>query len=36
METAPTVEEYGPKYVHIARKTNIVADALLRLKKDEN
>jgi hypothetical protein len=30
------LEEYGPKYVHIARITNIVADALSRLEKDED
>jgi hypothetical protein len=30
------LEEYGPKYVHIAGKNNIVADALSRLKKDED
>jgi hypothetical protein len=30
------LEEYGPKYVHIAGKNNIVADALSRLEKDEN
>jgi hypothetical protein len=29
------LEEYGPKYVHIAGKNNIVADALSRLDKDE-
>jgi hypothetical protein len=29
------LEEYGPKYVHIAGKNNIVADALSRLEKDE-
>jgi hypothetical protein len=29
-------EEYGPKYVHIAGKNNIVADALSRLEKDED
>jgi hypothetical protein len=28
--------EYGPKYVHIAGKNNIVADALSRLEKDED
>jgi hypothetical protein len=28
-------EEYGPKYVHIAGKNNIVADALSRLEKDK-
>jgi hypothetical protein len=27
------LEEYGPKYVHIAGKNNIVADALSRLEK---
>jgi hypothetical protein len=30
------IEEYGPKYVHIAGKNNIVADALSRLEKDED
>jgi hypothetical protein len=30
------LEEYGPKYVHIAGKSNIVADALSRLEKDED
>jgi hypothetical protein len=30
------VEEYGPKYVHIAGKNNIVADALSRLKKNDD
>jgi hypothetical protein len=30
------LEEYGPKYVHIAGKNNIVADGLLRLEKDED
>jgi hypothetical protein len=30
------LEEYGPKYVHIAGKNNIVADALSRLDKDED
>jgi hypothetical protein len=30
------LEEYGPKYVHIAGKNNIVADALSRLEKDED
>jgi hypothetical protein len=30
------LEEYGPKYVHIARKNKIVADALSRLEKDVN
>jgi hypothetical protein len=30
------IEEYGPKYVHIAEKNNIVADALSRLEKDED
>jgi hypothetical protein len=25
------LEEYGPKYVHIAEKNNIAADALARL-----
>jgi hypothetical protein len=28
------LEEYGPKYVHIAGNNNIVADALTRLEKD--
>jgi hypothetical protein len=30
------LEEYGPKYVHIAVKNNIVADALSRLEKGED
>jgi hypothetical protein len=30
------LEEYGPKYVHIARKNNIIADALWRLEKYED
>jgi hypothetical protein len=30
------IEEYGPKYVHIAGKNNILADALSRLEKDED
>jgi uncharacterized protein YdcH (DUF465 family) len=30
------LKEYGPKYVHIAGKNNIVADALSRLEKDED
>jgi hypothetical protein len=30
------IEEYRPKYVHIAGKNNIVADALSRLEKDED
>jgi hypothetical protein len=30
------LEEYGPKYVHIAGKNNIVADAVSRLEKDED
>jgi hypothetical protein len=30
------LEEYGPKYVCIAEKNNIVADALSRLEKDED
>jgi hypothetical protein len=30
------LQEYGPKYVHIAGKNNIVADALSRLEKDED
>jgi hypothetical protein len=30
------LEEYGPKYIHIAGKNNIVADALSRLEKDED
>jgi hypothetical protein len=30
------LEEYGRKYVHIAGKNNIVADALSRLEKDED
>jgi hypothetical protein len=30
------LEEYGPKYVHISGKNNIVADALSRLEKDED
>jgi hypothetical protein len=30
------LEEYGPKYVHIAGENNIVADALSRLEKDGN
>jgi hypothetical protein len=30
------LEEYGPKYVHILGKNNIVADALPRLEKDED
>jgi hypothetical protein len=30
------LEEYGPKYVNIAGKNNIVADALSRLEKDED
>jgi hypothetical protein len=30
------LEEYRPKYVHIAGKNNIVADALSRLEKDED
>jgi len=29
------LEEYGPKYVHIAGKNNVVADALSRLEKDD-
>jgi hypothetical protein len=29
-------EEYGPTYVHIAGKNNIIADALSRLEKDED
>jgi hypothetical protein len=34
MEITP--KEYGPKYVHIAGKNNIVAGDLSRLKKDED
>jgi hypothetical protein len=30
------IEENGPKYVHIAGKNNIVADALSRLEKDDD
>jgi hypothetical protein len=30
------LEEYGPNYIHIAGKNNIVADALSRLEKDED
>jgi hypothetical protein len=30
------VEDYGPIYVHIAGKNNIVADALSRLEKDDD
>jgi hypothetical protein len=30
------LEEYGPKYVHIAGKNSIVADALSQLEKDED
>jgi hypothetical protein len=30
------LEEYAPKYVHIARKNNIVADALSRLEIGED
>jgi hypothetical protein len=30
------LEEYGPKYVHIAGKNNIATDALSRLEKDED
>jgi hypothetical protein len=30
------LEEYGPKYVHIAGKNNIFADALSRLEKNED
>jgi hypothetical protein len=30
------LEEYGPKYVHIAGKNNIVADALSRLEKEDD
>jgi hypothetical protein len=30
------LEEYGPTYVHIAGKNNIVADALSRLEKDDD
>jgi hypothetical protein len=30
------LEEYGPTYVHIAGKNNIVPDALSRLEKDED
>jgi hypothetical protein len=30
------LEEYGPQYVHIAGKISKVADALSRLKKDED
>jgi hypothetical protein len=30
------LEEYGPTYVHIAGKNNIVADALSRLEKNED
>jgi hypothetical protein len=30
------LEEYGPKYVHVAGKNNVVADALSKLEKDEN
>jgi hypothetical protein len=30
------LKKYGPKYVHIAGKNNIVADALSRLEKDED
>jgi hypothetical protein len=30
------LEEYGPKYVHIAGGNNIVADALSALEKDED
>jgi hypothetical protein len=31
-----TLEEYGPKYVHIAGKDNVVADALSRLDADQD
>jgi hypothetical protein len=30
------LDEYGPKYVHIAGKNNIVADALSRIEKDDD
>jgi hypothetical protein len=30
------LEEYGPIYVHIAGKNNIVSDALSRLEQDED
>jgi hypothetical protein len=30
------LEEYGPKYIHIAGKNNIVADALSRLEKEDD
>jgi hypothetical protein len=30
------LEEYGPKYVHIAGENNKVSDALSRLKKDDD
>jgi hypothetical protein len=30
------LEEYGPKYVHIVGKNNMVADALSRLEKDDD
>jgi hypothetical protein len=30
------LEEYGPKYVHIAGKNKIVADALSRLEKEDD
>jgi hypothetical protein len=30
------LEEYGPKYVHIAGKNNIVADTLSRTEKGED
>jgi hypothetical protein len=30
------LEEYGPRYVHIAEKNNIIADALSRLEEDDD
>jgi hypothetical protein len=30
------LEEYGPKYVHISGKNNMVADALSRVEKDDD
>jgi hypothetical protein len=36
MESTEILEEYGPKYVHIPGKNNIVAYALSRQEKDED